>query len=363
MDRYTKKKLITASLAFLGLYFFVASTRIPRETVLVPFSINSLETTHPPLMQETVPLDRLSPFNQNKHVGYVDDAGIIVTNQVQKGYVSLSQEYWTDYMSVPDTIEIKDPYNNVIMTIQDPQGYPVFLDNRIFIVGPECQLLQEINQDGSVAWTYYFAAPVTTLDAKAGLVAAGSLDGTIELLDNQGKQIFSFIPGGSRLSTITGCALSQDGSKLALVSGVDQQRFLFLERLENAGIIEYRVVYHEFLDEGLRKPMHVEFVNNDMGVVFERQGGLGFYNTILRYTVSVEFEGDMIDMDASNNDRLVCMITALNNLQKHFVIVRLPDTLIMEAPFKSYDSFLSRSGRRITVGGGSALAIFEMEKR
>ena len=298
VDRKNKQRFITLGLAFVLLYFFIAPRPIPKETVLLPVQFNSLESTITK-EYETDFEAALIPFNQNNHVGYINYDGIVVTNQVQKGYVSLSQEYWADYEPVPDTIEIKDPYNNIVLSIKDLQGYPFFLDKRIFIVGPELQSLQEINPDGSVAWTYSFAAPITTFDAAAGLIAAGSLDGTVELLDDQGRQIFSFIPGGSRLSIITGCALSQDGSKLAITSGIDQQRFLFLERLNNTSTVEYKVVYHEFLSEGLRKAMYVEFVDNDGSVIFEREGGLGVYNMTLRRTINIPLEGDIVDLNAS----------------------------------------------------------------
>jgi hypothetical protein len=345
------------------LYFFIAARPVPPETVFIPLQLSSLEASYAPVAQEPGQQSALIPFNQDKHVGYISRDGVIIANQVQRGSVSLSSEYWSDYEAMPETIEIRDPYDNLVLTIKDVQGYPFFLDNRLFIIGPERQILEEINAEGSRLWTYTFAAPISTLDAAADLIVAGALDGTVEILSNQGKSLFTFIPGGSRLSVITGCALSKDGTKLALISGVDQQRFLFLERLNNAQALEYKVVYHEFLQEGLRKAMYLEFVNNDTGVVFEREGGLGFYNIALRYTVTTSFGGDIVDLDASGNDGLVFLITARDELQKYFVAVRLPHTLIIEAPFKSPDSFLARSGSRVVLGGGTALVLFELEKR
>jgi hypothetical protein len=156
-----------------------------------------------------------------------------------------------------------------------------------------------------------------------------------------------------------GCALSRDGSRIAVVSGIDKQRFLLLERSGES----YRVLYHEFLGEGFRRPVHIAFIDQDSRVAFEREEGLGIYGISSRTGVKLPLEGRILGFDGGGEDNLFFLITAPSEEEKRLVAVRLPGTVIMEAPFKSAAAFLGRRGSRIYVGGGTTLASFELGKK
>jgi hypothetical protein len=239
----------------------------------------------------------------------------------------------------------------------------MFLDKRVFLVNSERTSLSALDNSGKIAWTHDFSSLITTIDAAGGFVIAGLLHGAAEILDSQGRRIFSFEPGGSRLAIIAGCAISKDASRIALVSGIDPQRFLLLERYGDMGNTEYKTVYHEFLEDGTRQPVHVEFVDNDRRVAFERQGGLGLYDISARSSLKLPLEGRIIEIDKVGDERILFVLTAQNDSEKRLVVVRFPGQLIFEAPFKSNNFFLSRQGSRIYIGGNMTLAAFELEKR
>jgi hypothetical protein len=368
LERFVEKKykryLLIAGLFLFILYVFIGARPIPPEMVLVPQQITSLESTFPLSLENDQAVEtELIPFTLGNRFGYVDIDGKFTLNQVQKGYVSLSPDYWADYNAVPSTIEVHSPYSDTVITIPDNQGYPIFLDNRIFIVSNEQQSLREINTAGTTQWVYDFAAPLTVFDVSTGLVLAGTLDGTVELLDNQGTRVFFFEPGGSRLAVIVGCAISDDATKLAIVSGIDQQRFLLLERFGDAITNDYKVVHHEFLRGGFRRAVHVMFVDNDNRIAFEREGALGLYDISNRISTVLPLEGEITAIENSGTDMFLFVITAQSTVQRHLVTVLFPGTVIMEAPFKSESTFLARSSSRLFVGGGSTLALFALEKR
>jgi hypothetical protein len=361
-----KKYLIILGCTLFVLYTFIAARPVPVETILMPRWFISLESTYPNGVYHTGTQDevQLLPFQLGERFGYVDKDGNFSINQVRKGdYVSISQDRWAEYNPVPKTIEVRDPVNNPVLTIDKSQGYPLFLDERLFLIGSEQNSIALVDDTGAIGWSHDFAAPLTTIDAAAGLVVAGLLDGTVEVLDNQGRRFFFFEPGGSRLSVILGCALSKDGSRMALISGIDEQRFLILERIGDSGNIEYKVLYHEFLGIGFRRPVHVAFVDNDSRIVFARQGGLGLYDIHTRTSLKLPLEGDIIALDESGRDRLLFILTAQTSGWKRLAAIRFPGTLIIEAPFKSETVFLGRQGSRLYVGGSMTLASFEVGKR
>jgi hypothetical protein len=362
-----------AGIVIFAFYFFGAARPIPFETVLVPRWLNSLESGKPVPLGETLVgasqggfaennADSLQSFILGGHFGYIDRDGNFAVNQIKKANVSLSGELWAEYEAQPERITIYSSSDEVFTVIEDPRGYPFFLDGRIFLINSEQNAISEIDPSGAVSWTYEFASPLTCVDSASGLLIAGSLDGIVGVLDNRGRQVFSFEPGGSRYSAILGCAISRDGSRIAIISGVDAQRFLVLERFgTNTG--DYKVVYHEFLDDGFRRPVYISFIEMDRWVIFERTGGLGLYEISSRNVTRVELNGEVSAVDNSGGQGMVFVVISRLEDQKELIGIRLPGRVIIESPFKTDEVFLGRIDSRLIVGGGQTLVSFDLEKR
>jgi hypothetical protein len=364
-----QKQWILIGAGVFVFYIFAAAQPVPVETVLSHRWFKSLESSYPG-RNNTQDEKELLPFFLGSrtagHFGYVDKDGNFTVNQSLKANrdVYLSPLNWAEHGPIPDSIEVRNPLNQPVVTIPGGSGYPMFLDNRMFLVSGAGTALSALDETGNIQWTYDFAALPTVIDGANGLILAGLLNGTVEVLNSEGQRIFSFEPGGSRISVIYGCAVSQDGSRLAVISGVDLQRFLLLERYgDPAGGVEYKVIYHEFLETGFRRPVHIEFVDNDSRIAFERQGGLGLYDIRSRTSSMLPLKGQIKELDDIGNDRLLFLITAQGKLDKRLVAIRLPGTIIIEAPFKSEYTFLGRQDSRIYVGGNMTLASFELEKK
>lgn len=378
MAQEKKKYWVITGLLLFIVYFFAAARPIPRETILSPRWLSSLDSDYPVYIGENFagseseeiektadqePAGPLIPFYLGDRFGYVDAQGFFFMNQIKKSSLSLAENYWTEYGAEPERLEVFNPRGGLVTVIEKSRSYPLFLDNRIFLVGNEQNTLSALDDAGNILWTYDFAAPLTCVDAAGGIVLAGSLDGVVEVLDNQGKRLFSFEPGGSRLSVILGCAVSGDGARLGIISGIDDQRFLLLERFGGTTAGEYKVVYHEFLEDGFRRGVYISFIEQDSHVVFERQGGLGIYKISARRSSKISLEGEIDAIDNSGGGGLLFVISSPREGQKKLITLRLTGRIIMEAPFKSETAFLSRSGSRIYTGGGMTLASFELERR
>jgi hypothetical protein len=366
VNKAKKKRKLLVCLALFTVYIFAAARPVPQETILVPRWFSSLESGYPVAFSGEVP-DSLPasaaepiPFRLEKRFGYVNQDGRFSINQVLSGELSLSRDYWAEYEAIPESIDVRDPRGETALKIEKGRGHPLFLDNRIFLVGDEQTSLSALDERGEILWTYDFAAPLTCIDAAAGMVLTGSLDGAVEVLDASGRRVFLDRPAGSRISVILGCSLSRDGNMMGIISGVDDQRFLLLERF---GTGEYRVSYHEFLEDGFRRPVHISFIDRDNRIAFERQGGLGIYELNTRISRKIPLEGEIVALDGVGNDGLFFMISARGGLEKRLVGIDLPGTVIMEAPFKSRGVFLERRGSLLYLGGGSTLASFKLEKR
>jgi len=373
-----KKRIQVLIIFFLFIaYFIIASRPVPREMVLSPGWLSSLESDAPVSIGGLrQPQDALFPFTLGSHFGYVNAAGYFSVNNVKTGGIYLSGNFWTEYGAEPEIIEIKDINAQTAVKVEDPRGYPVLLDDRVFILGSEQNALSEIDKGGNISWTYEFGAPLTCIDAAGGLVLTGSIDGVVEILNSEGKRIFYFEPGGSRYSVILGCAISRNGSRIGIISGVDQQRFLLLERFGDGS--DYKTIYHEFLSEGYRRPVLISFTDEDRRVIFERAEGLGCFNIKSRQGFSIPLDGEITAVDNSGEKGFFFLINSGAGRRKELVGIRFPQdkrlafskyngdmsgAIFIKAPFQSDNVFLGRNGPMIIAGGGKKLISFVMEEK
>jgi len=363
--RKVKKARIVIILLIFVVYFLVAARPVPRETILAPKWISSLDND----VQEGGFSGQLLPFALGARFGYVDEAGKFAINRIKENDIYQNRNMWTEYRAEGANIEIKNALEESILNIENANGYPILLDNRIFILGSEQNALSEIGKDGNVLWTYEFGAPLTCIDAIGGLVLTGSIDGAIEIINSNGQRIFYFEPGGSRYAVILGCALSSNGSRIGVISGVDQQRFLLLERYGSSGG-EYMVVFNEFIGKGFRRPVRISFVDEDRRLVFERAGGIGCYSIKSRRAVFIPLDGEITAIDDSGDKGIFFLITSRSSQSKDLVGIRFPNdgvfspsTVFLRAPFKSENAFLGRAGSTLVAGGGNVLLSFNLEEK
>lgn len=363
-NKYSYRVLIGAVI-FVA-YFFLTARPVPVETVLLPQWLSSTESNYPIYLDGAPPPAEaagegggLLPFRLGNRFGYVDPYGRFSINRERRAALSISEDYWAEYEAVPSEIDIRDPRDEQAAVVPGSRGYPLFLDGQLFMIGAEQNSLEALDVSGETLWAYDFAAPITDIDAASGFVLAGLLDGTVELLDREGRRVFFFEPGGSRLSAIYACRISRDGTKLAIVSGYDDQRFLFLEKLGDS----YKVSYHEFISGGFRRAVHLAFIDQDRRVVFEREGGLAVYNISSRSNIKIDLEGRVSGIDDGGGDGLLFVIVSQSESRKKLVGIRLPGEIVMEAPFRSEAAFLRRKGNQLYVGGGEMLASFKLERR
>jgi len=381
-----KKKPIRLIIIFLFFvtYFLIASRPVPREKILAPGWLSSLEKNssvdfgNPLLIQSSGASEQILPFTLGSHFGYINSSGKFVINKIKTSDIYLDKKMWTEYDIVPSSIEIKNILQETLIKIENIKGYPVLLDNRVFILGSDQNELSEIDPFGNILWTYEYGAPLTCIDVAAGLVLTGSIDGIIEVLDSRGNRIFYFEPGGSRYEVILGCAISRNGSRIGIISGIDRQRFILLERSTNTGG-EYRVVYHEYMETGFRRPVHILFIDEDRRVVFEREGGIGCFNIRSRHGVFIPLDGEITVIEEAGDQGLLFLVISrdINEL----IGIKIPqdkvlskpadmrNAIFLRAPFKSEDVFLSRiqisgSGTSmLVVGGGKTLISFILEDK
>ena len=404
MAQKKRKIYVVIIILIFVIYFFTAARPVPRETVLsVKWITTSSGGEAGYNSQNVFPTEEGSdlltsgvsgtviPFTLGNRFGYINSEGQFALDQIKNRDIYLSRSFWTEYDAEPSVIIINNINDNKEIIIENAGGYPVLLDNRIFILGPDQNALSEIDAYGYVKWTYEFSAPITSIDAAAGLVVTGSLDGVIEVFNSAGERIFNFSPSGSRFSVIFGAAITRSGSHIGIICGIDPQRFILFERYGDSGG-DYRVVYHDFLETGFRHPVRISFIDEDRRVVFERQfqnkqtqtvslqNGISCYNIQTKKVMHFPLEGEIAAMDETGDNGFFFLVTSHAFQRKKLIGIRFPpdrlfglsridaqDAVFLKASFRSENVFLGRTqvsgSSLLIVGGGNELSAFILEEK
>ncbi len=358
MAKKRKRFWIPIIVVLFVLYIFFAAQPVQLETVLESQWITSIGSAGTESNAADVK-GIITPFELGGRFGYVDESGNVILSKSREGYLSLSDSRFAEYEGMPSEIEVMSPFNEPFFSVPNPEGYPLFGDDRNFIIGKDQNSISYVDDQGTVVWTYDFDAPITCADAESGLFLAGLLNGTVVLLNRSGNAVFSFDAFGSRISIICACTISDDGNRLAVVSGIDQQRFLLFEQYAGS----YRVTYHEYIGEGYRRAVHLSFIDNGRRAAYEREGGMGIYDVETRKSTFIPLDGSVYAIDDKGTDDVFFVITSLPNNGKNLVSIRYPGIVTGKSPFMTDSAFIARSDSSLLVGGGGALLSFALGKR
>jgi hypothetical protein len=356
-----KKKYLHIPLVVLifAVYAFIAGSPVPEEEVFLKGWIRSYESVYP---EENGGAD-VFPFEISRQgairFGYFDRNGAFTVNRTTEKNLTVSENLFAEYDAVPKQLDIKNTADETVLTITGRNGYPLFLNDRVYLVHFEQNALSEVAENGEIAWTYEFASPLTCVDGAGGMLLLGTLDGTVELLNEKGSRVFFFETSGSRIACIYGVAISRNLSHIAVVSGIDDQRVLLFEQARNT----YRVSYHDFIGDGKRSPVHIGFIDDDARLAFETDAGVGLYEIRTRRSYRIPLDGKIAAIDKDGRNGLFFLVTGETETRRQLIGIRYPATVIMRVPFESHDVFMRRAGNELFVGSDRSLASFVMARK
>jgi len=291
MEELGKKRLVAAGAVIAGLsYFLICAFPLQKELILVPIWTRKVaQAPSAPgsfSMKGQATLGGASsgahsstpiPFRLGDRYGYFTAEGSILFAASAPYGVAIASDAFATYDRLSDGFTIESPEGADLARVS-AIGYPFFASGRRFVIGPDQATISELTRTGASAWTYRFPSIVTAFDACTSLAVFGLMDGSIVGLDQAGKAMLNFAPGGSRIMGVYGVAASPDGLLVAAVTGLDRQRLVVMEKRSTA----YRVVYHRYLASDYRRPVTIAFTSDGRRLEYESPSGVGVYDRAAR---------------------------------------------------------------------------------
>ncbi|MBP5465240.1 MAG: hypothetical protein J6Y13_08750 [Treponema sp.] len=300
----------------------------------------------------------LVPFKLGQAIGYFSADGRIAACIPFSFNAAISSRYYAVYSANNKGTEVKNPDGTTALTLDAP-GFPFFSDDRIFLFLPNGNSIARYDSTGAKLWEYENYAPVSAFSSSEGGCVIGFADGQIVSVKNDGTIDQRYYPGGSEFSAIYGAAVSTDGSLIACMSGLKQQRFIVSRRNQGE---HPKVIFHEYLPAESNQLRLVKF-NEDASLVFYNyNGGLGVADLQGTKSSHIPLSGTVVQIEEAKEFDLVFILS--RDGKKYTVTVLEPfDQVLSSTSFKAEHAFLLVRDNYVFIGRDSKISRISIAKR
>lgn len=353
---------VIAGCVFLLIYIFLAAKPLGEELSLSPIWTISV-TDRQNALQEADSAESVLPFKLGQNMGYFTHSGKIAYLESYPFKASISSKYRAAYS--PDAANIpiyafdaglSAEENAAPAGIIQGSGFPFFVEDRIFLFMPGGFGISQHNPDGSQRWAFTNYVPVVSFSSSGAGTAVGFADGSIVVFSPNGEIRQVFEPGGSTYPVILGTALSESGTQLACVSGIDRQRFVLTQ--EKNGLS--RVVFHTYLDADQREPVLVQFSKDEQKVFYSSSAGLGVVDCQSMNNKTIRLGGKILSIQELPHLNMTCVLSKdLDEYSVHFI--EGFDNLVGSFSFEAETAFITTNEEYLFIGKNTEISCIKME--
>ncbi len=342
------KLLIIICAVFSLLYIILAALPLSKELELTPVWTVSINSTPSQITEED--FSSAIPFKLGQNIGYFTQEGKILHNVSFPYKASITDDFYSIYETNSPFLKLNSSQGKEISKIQT-KGFPFLHNNEVFVFLPGGSSFSKCTKEGEIQWTYETYAPITAFDSTANGTAVGLADGTISLLNNEGKKIQEYIPGGSNYPVILGVSLSPSGNYIAAVSGQDKQRFTLAQN--SSGHI--KVLTHQYLQQESTNQLLIKFSRDERYTLFNQKNGLGIADTKTLEIAHLPLKGNIISIYQSETDQIFFVLS--KNGKKYTVTALEPfDNFAGSFTYEAANSFIQVRGSNLYVGKNGSIS-------
>ncbi len=297
------------------------------------------------------------PFKLAQFLGYITETGSVPFIRSFPEKASLSQSYWTSYISSASQTPVYSTGTGEKIIIEE-SGFPYISNNNIYVFYPGGNSFGKYSGEGKKLWSAEHWSPITAFASCAAGTVCGYADGDLRYFDDSGRLVFSMYPGGSTYEIILGATISEDGAYIAAVCGLEKQRFIVIQvNGKNS-----KIIYHTYLQTEKTAQTLVYFNKQGSRVYFNFDGGLGIVDFQKNTMVSIPVSGD------------VCSISECGELGLYFVLcqdegqwtvlaLESYENLLGSFSFTASAAFMTASDNSLYLGKDSQISKLEIVRK
>ena len=298
-----------------------------------------------------------APFQLGGSFGYIRPDGALVHLESTLFRVALSRAGYINYTRVGTDWIMRDPRGGRLLAFSG-YGYPLLSEDgqRVLVVDPDMTGVLEVDGNGDMAWSRDFPAILTSLSVEPDFLAAGMLNGSLQLLGRHGTPLFQVSPASGRVATVYGCGVAPDGSYLASVSGTRPQVLTVLGRRGSSYAESLRVP----LGTDYRREIRTGFSPDSRYFYYESASAVGLVEPSSGRLSSVALGGNLAGRSFLGNGLAAFASHDGGRVSLH--LVRPFVATIDSEGFRAGDLFLGAIGGQLLLGMDSQLLRVEIEE-
>ena len=335
----SKPPVIPVTVALCIVYILFSMRPADKEVLLSPEWTQDISN-----VQENTEGEKTIPFKLAHNIGYFTSSGKVVSSIPFSFKAAISNKWYSPYVADSQSATFFFADGSKAGVIGEP-GFPFFQDDRIFVMSPGGTSFVMCNEQGERLWSFEYFSPVTAFSSSQAGVVAGYADGTLIAFTPDGKTDQRFAPGGSDFEVILGADISNDGHKVACVSGQDPQRFVVAEKRD----AHSKIIFHEYLEDAVTRQTLVKFCLNSDFVYFAGNGFLGVVNLKRSECTKIPIKGRISQIEFSGDGKLTYV---LSKDGKQFTVTVFEDYVyqMLSFSFEGECSFIQTDGSDLFIG-------------
>jgi len=296
------------------------------------------------------------PFRTATRLGYTTVDGSVTYEELVLSDVALGQSGFVNYTSLGSDMVVQRPDGSVESPL-DTRGYPLILDDRLFVFATNRSRIEEWSFAGALIWSRDYGALVTAFDARGSYAIAGLLDGTVQVYDARGDIDYDDRLDDARISVVYGCTVADDGSTFVAVHGLDPQVLSVYRRSDS----RYALVGTVELDEQYRRNRMVFLSPDGNTVLIEGIDRVWVYRIARELLSSFPLSGSITDVQTFED---VLWITSLaEDRTAHVALASHQGIPYSQDQFDSGQVTTRRFGRSVVIGSDQTVGGIELVSR
>ena len=339
------------------LYFIIFPYPLGREIVVKPAWAVALPASGAASGAAAAASQATATFQLGGTFGYISGNGNLLRVERTLFRVTLAEAGYINYTRLGTDWLLQNRNGRRVLSFSG-HGYPLLSGdgNRIFNIKTDLTGIIEMDKAGEALWDRDFPSMMTSISVRGQSLLVGLLNGTLLLLGRQGSPLFEYSPGESRIPVILGDAVSEDGTLLAAVSGIDPQYVTVLRR----GGATFARLSKTSLSSDFRREVRMSFSPDSRFLAFEGERSAGLYDPASRRLSWVSLRGSVAGMSFPGRGQYAAIAARDGPLVELCIVAPFTAPILRES-FPAHELYLGEVDGQLLVGIDGRLLRIDVE--
>jgi len=301
-------------------------------------------------IENNIDKNTLIPFRLKKEFGYISSSGnISYINEIFYN-VTQNNNHFINYSAITDNLIINNNDGSFVTNLKT-DGFPFFIDERLFIISANSKRISEWNIDGRNLFIFENEAEIISCDANKDTLIIGTIDGSVTIADKEKKAEKLLKPELSRINAIYGIAVSDDSDYIAMITGIDPQYMIIMKKKNN----QYNRFYTYQFADNLRHSRFISFFNNDRYLCFESSKTFYCLDFLSKKLNKIELPATITNIHYINSLNFFAVTTKMDGGKSDFVLIDPACRKFYSNTIFSDFSYIGNSVNRILFGSDQTI--------